>query len=116
MKAVLKRYQHAPGAEIVSGDLTVDPARRSVKVNGKELELTTLEYELIHLFVRNPGRKFTRDELLSRLRGEEIEAFGRAIDNLVSRVRQKLKKLTDTDCIRTVWGTGYMYVEAGKAK
>jgi len=111
IKSILRRSGRLAGDLIISGKFTVDSQKRLIKVCGDELDLTTSEYELLALFIQNPGRKFTRDELLSQLRGEEIEAFGRAIDNLVNRVRRKLEMSGASESIRTVWGTGYMYVE-----
>ncbi len=116
IKAILKRAGQRPDEVIVSGEIVLDPVRRSFKVKNEELELTTSEYDLLHAFVTNPGRRFTRDELLSQLRGEDIEAFGRSIDNLVSRLRKKLNKYLGEECIQTVWGTGYRYVELPAAK
>ena len=60
IKAILKRSGRAPNEKIISGDIVVDPTARSVKVSGSDLELTSMEYDLLHLFVSNPGRKFTR--------------------------------------------------------
>lgn len=111
MKAILKRSGQRPDEQIISGEIVIDPARRTAKVAGHLLEMTTSEYDLLFAFVTNPGRRFTRDDLLSQLRGEDIEAFGRSVDNLVSRLRKKLAKHLKGECIQTIWGTGYMYVE-----
>ncbi len=111
IKAILKRAGRAPEDKISSGDIVIDPTSRAVIVAGKAVEFTSMEYDLLYLFASNPGRKFTRDELLSLLHDTEIEAFGRAIDNLVARVRKKIEKHSKQESIRTIWGTGYMFVE-----
>ena len=56
----------------------------------KLLELTTMEYQLLALFAVNPGKTYTRDEILNELRGIDAQLFSRSVDILVSRLRQKL--------------------------
>ena len=91
--------------------LEVDVSRREVKMDGKPLELTTMEYELLILFMQFPNKTFTRDELMNRLRGIDAELFSRAVDTLVSRLRNKLKDTSKTPrFIKTIWGRGYTFV------
>ncbi len=91
--------------------LEVDVSRREVKLDRKVLELTTMEYELLILFMQYPNKTFTRDELMNRLRGIDAELFSRAVDTLVSRLRQKLGDTSKTPrFIKTVWGRGYTFV------
>ncbi|MDH5377093.1 MAG: response regulator transcription factor [Gammaproteobacteria bacterium] len=89
------------------GDLIVDLQLREARLNNQILDLSTMEYGLVELFTSNPGKMFTRDEILNALKGIDAELFTRSVDVLVSRVRQKLKPL---DCIKTVRGTGYVFV------
>ena len=89
----------------------VEVSRREVKLDGDVLDLTTMEYELLILFMRFPNKTFTRDELMNRLRGIDAELFSRAVDTLVSRLRHKLKDTSKTPrFIKTVWGGGYTFV------
>lgn len=91
--------------------LKVDLERRSVELDAKPLDLTTMEYQLLALFVQNPGRTYTRDEILNELRGIDAQLFSRSVDILVSRLRQKLGDTSkQTRFIKTVWGTGYAFV------
>ncbi|MDP2283954.1 MAG: response regulator transcription factor, partial [Pseudohongiella sp.] len=91
--------------------LDVDTARRTVHLDGKLVELTTMEYELLVLFIQSPNKTFTRDELMNRLRGIDAELFSRAVDTLVSRLRHKLDDTSKTPrFIKTVWGRGYTFV------
>ncbi len=91
--------------------LEVDVSRRQVKMDGKLLELTTMEYELLILFMQFPNKTFSRDELMNRLRGIDAELFSRAVDTLVSRLRNKLKDTSKTPrFIKTIWGRGYTFV------
>ena len=94
-------------------DLDINLERRTVELEGSPLELTTMEYQLLVLFASNPGRTYTRDEILNELRGIDAQLFSRSVDILVSRLRQKLQDTTrHPRFIRTVWGTGYTFVGA----
>ena len=84
--------------------LTLDPVRRSVTCLGREVELTGTEFELLMLLAREPGRVFSRDDILNQLRGHEADLFTRAVDIVVSRLRKKLEPL---DCIKTLRNAGY---------
>jgi DNA-binding response OmpR family regulator len=98
-------------------DLTVDTERRTVELDGESVELTTMEYQLLALFAANPGRTYSRDEILNELRGIDAQLFSRSVDILVSRLRQKLRDTSRKPrFIKTVWGTGYAFVaeEAGE--
>ncbi len=91
--------------------LDVDAPRREVKLDGEVIDLTTMEYELLILFMRYPNKTFTRDELMNRLRGINAELFSRAVDTLVSRLRHKLDDTSKTPrYIKTIWGRGYTFV------
>ncbi len=91
--------------------LEVDTVRRLVRLDEEIVELTTMEYELLLLFMQSPNKTFTRDELMNRLRGIDAELFSRAVDTLVSRLRHKLKDTSKTPrFIKTVWGRGYTFV------
>jgi OmpR family response regulator RpaB len=94
-------------------DLEINLERRTVDLEGGTLDLTTMEYQLLVLFASNPGRTYTRDEILNELRGIDAQLFSRSVDILVSRLRQKLKDTTrQPRFIKTVWGTGYTFVGA----
>ncbi|MBU4518777.1 MAG: response regulator transcription factor [Gammaproteobacteria bacterium] len=84
--------------------LTLDPARRSVVREGQDIELTGTEFELLLLLAREPGKVFSRDDILNQLRGHEAELYTRAVDIVVSRLRKKLEPL---DCIKTLRNAGY---------
>jgi len=115
---ILRRTGDDPVAtrEVAPVDgLEIDVTRREAKLDGELLELTTMEYELLLLFMRSPNKTFTRDELMNRLRGIDAELFSRAVDTLVSRLRHKLKDTSKTPrFIKTVWGRGYTFVGTDK--
>ena len=88
--------------------LELDLTQRQVQVQGKPVELTSMEYQLLELLARNAGKNFSRDEILNQLKGVDAEEiFTRSVDILISRLRQKLKP---TQYIKTVWGSGYCFV------
>ncbi|MEW8028234.1 MAG: response regulator transcription factor [Candidatus Thiodiazotropha sp.] len=106
---ILKRSRSQPNAEqeIVLGTLRLDLVRQDAFIEGRSLNLTTLEYRLLALLAQHPGRAYSRDEILTAVKGIEADLYTRSVDILVSRLRQKLKPL---DYIKTVWGTGYRLV------
>jgi two-component system phosphate regulon response regulator OmpR len=121
VKSVLRRATGA-GAAVVSGGprvrmgrvvldlekrVLVDPA------NGSEEALTASEFDLLKLFAENPNRPLQRDWLLESAAHREMEAFDRAIDLRVTRLRRKIEvDPSHPDAIRTVRGVGYMFVSA----
>ena len=88
-------------------DLVIDRERQRVEVQGEPIQLSHMEYRLIEVLAGRPGHPFSRNEILNALRGIDAELYTRAVDVLVSRVRQKLKP---TDYIKTVRGAGYSFV------
>lgn len=98
------------GALVFDG-LVVDPVTRSVQRQGERLDLTSTEFDLLQLLAREPGKVFSRDDILNHLRGNDADLYTRAVDLLVSRLRKKLEPL---DCIKTLRNAGYA-LALGKA-
>ena len=96
-----------PSAVYELGELRVDTARKSLTRDGEEIAITATEYELLSLLLRNQDRVLSRDEIMRALRGIDADIYSRAIDVLVSRLRQKLQR---PELIRTVRGQGYQLV------
>ena len=89
------------------GGLDVDLDRRTVQRGAETLELTSTEFELLVMLAQSPGKVFSRDDILERLRGQSAEDIHtRAVDILVSRLRRKLEPL---DCIKTLRNAGYTF-------
>ena len=84
--------------------LVVDWTTRSAVRQGEVLELTSTEFDLLHLLASHPGKVFSRDDILNQLRGHDAELYTRAVDIVVSRLRKKLEPL---ECIKTVRNAGY---------
>jgi DNA-binding response OmpR family regulator len=93
---------------IVIGPLRIEPGSHSVTLDGAIIGLTPKEFDLLYLFVANPGRAFHREFLIERIWGGEFEGFDRAVDNHIRRLRQKLGEFGDK--ITTIWGVGYRFI------
>ena len=92
----------------------VDQQRLEVSLNGNVLDLTTKEFELMDLFIKNPGIIFTRDEIIKEIKGIDAHLFSRSIDILISRLRHKIEDdPKEPKLIKTIWGKGYMFVAVG---
>jgi DNA-binding response OmpR family regulator len=92
---------------VMVGGLRVDPDSHTAVLDGETLKLTPKEFQLLHLFVSNPGRAFSREFLLERVWETQFEGYDRAVDTHITRLRRKLGPLGDS--ISTVWGVGYRF-------
>ncbi len=112
IQAVLRRGASTDGeGSLRIGTLDVSWATRSAQREGHDLELTTAEFELLGLLVRNCGRVLTRDRIMDETRGIDWAVYDRSIDVLISRLRQKLRDDPKRpSLIRTVRGTGYVFI------
>ncbi len=97
----------------VEKGLLVDVSMRRVRVDGRAVELTPKEFDLLALFAQNPGRPFSRDDLLDRIWKNDYEVTDRTIDTHVQRLRKKLG--SESGVIQTVWGVGYRFEESRAA-
>ena len=116
VKAILRRkermQQTAVQAPVVRGGLSVDPARRTVSVDGEDVALTPLEFEILYALARDPGVVLSRDQLMDRVWGYRDFAGGRVVDSHVARIRRKLgEDGAEPRFIRTVHGVGYAFRE-----
>jgi two-component system, OmpR family, alkaline phosphatase synthesis response regulator PhoP len=99
--------EHA-GPPVQLRNVMLDPARRRVTVDGKAIELTSLEFDLLYLLASSPGIVFSRRSLLSRVWKDDTFVTERSVDTLVKRLRRKIEvDAADPQLILTVWGTGY---------
>jgi two-component system phosphate regulon response regulator OmpR len=114
MQTVLRRSQ-APLAEkahhLRAGDLEVDMHTRNATLNGRPLDLTTMEFEILALLIAHSGQVLNRDDIINTIRGIDWDAFNRSIDVTVSRLRTKLNDdPKQPRFIKTVWGRGYQFI------
>jgi two-component system phosphate regulon response regulator OmpR len=119
MRAVLRRPHGLGDAEtredkiIRIGGMSLNTAKQALFVEGKEVELSSTEYKILEALMKHPNVVMTRDQLMTLARGRDFMAFDRSIDVHISKLRAKLKPFPKYDrSIKTVWGTGYMFVEA----
>lgn len=116
IKALFRRQQ-AMGQAQASGTisahgLTLDPLSRSVRLHGKEVDLTPREFELLWFFARHPGEVFSRLALLEQVWGYQHEGYEHTVNTHINRLRIKIEKdAAEPEIIRTVWGKGYKFAE-----
>ena len=114
VRAVLRRAEAtaAPADVIRAGDVTLDRPRMQAAVKGRAIELTRTEFALLATLARQPGRVFTRAQLLDAIRGEDAEPFDRAVDAHVKNLRRKLEPdPKNPRYVVTVHGVGYKLAE-----
>jgi DNA-binding response OmpR family regulator len=107
-EAIAESIADSPPAEpqvVQVGPIAVNLEGRSAFLHDVEIDLTPKEFDLISLFVQNPGRAFSRDYLLERVWGDDVFVNDRTVDTNVQRLRKKLGD--EAEMIKTVWGVGY---------
>ncbi len=115
--ALQRRRQRTAEADahpspINAGDLTVDPGRRQARLEGREIDLTANEFDLLYLLASNRGLVFSREALMQRVWGNDTHITERSVDTLVKRVRRKIEdEGAEPKYILTVWGTGYKFAD-----
>ena len=115
VRAVLRRTRTAArGDEIVrAGDVEIDTAKMRVNVGGTQVDLTPTEFQLLATLAREPGRVFTRSQLLDAVHGVAIESYERAIDAHVKNIRRKIEPTPGSPrYVVTVHGVGYRFADA----
>ena len=119
LRAVTRRAsingRPSPSDEIViAGDVEINVATRAARQAANLLELTSLEFDLLHCLVRSAGRVLNRDQILDEIAGREYEVFDRSIDVHISSLRRKLgDDFKSPRYIRTIRSVGYMFVAQG---
>jgi DNA-binding response OmpR family regulator len=113
VRAVLRRFQSSEQRDTLSiGGLGIDVPRMHVSVNGTAKDLTATEFQLLTAMARQPGRVFTRGQLLDAIHGEAFAAYERAIDAHVKNIRRKLEPDPRAPrYLHTVFGVGYRFGE-----
>ena len=115
VRAVFRRIDIGPGqSDVIRAlDVTLDVPRLQARVGRRSLDLTSTEFELLATLMRQPGRVFTRSQLLDALRGVETESFDRAIDAHVKNLRRKIESdPRNPRYVLTVYGVGYKFADA----
>ena len=114
VRVVLRRLESASiGADIIrTADLTLDLPRLKVTIGDRAIEVTPTEFELLATLARQPGRIFTRAQLLDAVHGVAFESYERAIDAHIKNIRRKIEpNPREPHYILTVYGVGYKFTE-----
>lgn len=92
------------------GDLIVDFVKRKVLLKNNELDLTVKEFDLLSLFIKNPGRTYSRTDLLERIWGYQFEGYEHTVNTHINRLRNKIEEdASNPIYLKTVWGIGYKF-------
>jgi two-component system response regulator CpxR len=119
IRAVMRRTKPNKGSEAVPevllvGDVELDPATRTVLRAGTPVDLTSVEFNLLEVLLREAGRVVTRERLVNAVLSRKFMPFDRSIDMHVSKVRRKLGDSEESgDHIKTIRGVGYMFARPG---
>jgi DNA-binding response OmpR family regulator len=102
------RSPSAAVSPVVHGHIDIDPARRRVRVGGREVDLTFNEFELLYVLLASPGIVFSRETLLAKVWKDTTFVTVRSVDSLVKRLRKKIERdPSSPEVILTLWGAGY---------
>ncbi len=121
IRAVLRRSATPDAGEpdhrsdhlVEAGGLVLDKAKRVVRREKEEVALSSTEFEILRVLMEHPNRTLSRDQLMNMARGRDFMAFDRSIDVHISKLRGKVESdPRNPERIKTVWGTGYMFVDA----
>jgi DNA-binding response OmpR family regulator len=114
VRAVLRRSTGETSSILEVGSIRLDHEQRQVRVAGELIELTAMEFDLLSLLMAQPGRVYTRLELLKAVRGDAYGGFERSVDSHIKRLRQKIEPdLHEPSLILTVFGVGYKLAKEG---
>ncbi len=115
VQAILRRYNDPYNANnlyvlMTCPDLVIDPQFRSVEIKGLQLELTKKEFEILYLLAKHPGQVFSKEQIYTKVWGNEFIANENSVMCHIWRIRVKFKEHGENvDYIKTVWGVGYCF-------
>ncbi|MFI3201073.1 MAG: response regulator transcription factor [Eubacteriales bacterium] len=115
MKAIMRRTitkkpRQSSDTLIEHGDIKIDSENHRVFILGVEINLTVKEHDLLGVLVKNPGKVYGRDQLLTLVWGEDYPGDGRTVDVHIRRLREKIEENPgDPKYVMTKWGVGYYY-------
>jgi DNA-binding response OmpR family regulator len=123
IKAILRRLDLQSEEDLTDGkilefdDLILDTRKRKVTLDGEFIELTSKEYDLLKLFFLNPGKAYSREELLNTVWGYSYEGYSHTVNSHINRLRSKIEdEPSNPHYIRTVWGVGYRFADNEESK
>jgi len=118
VKAILRRSEifsqniSLEDKVIEYGDLLIDPAKRKALLKGSKLDLTPKEFDLLFLFVCNPGKSYSREALLQKIWGQEFKGYEHTVNSHINRLQAKIEPdISQPLYILTTWGVGYRFTD-----
>jgi len=98
--------------KVAIGNLSIEPEKRKVTLDGEVISVTPKEFELLYLFACNPGKAFSRDDLLEQVWGYQFDGYDHTVNSHINRLRNKIEDdPSEPTYLKTVWGVGYRFVE-----
>ncbi|MBE9554405.1 MAG: response regulator transcription factor [Proteobacteria bacterium] len=98
------------GAQVTAGAMAIDPETRNVSIGGEPMELTAREFDLLMQFARNPGRVYSRQQLLDLVWGYGHDGYEHTVNSHINRLRAKIENdPSNPEYVLTVWGVGYKF-------
>jgi two-component system, OmpR family, alkaline phosphatase synthesis response regulator PhoP len=117
VRALLRRNEPVgpPRLKIHRGEIVIDPTAHSVSVAGRAVELSALEFRLLHYLASHPGMVFSRDQLLDSVWGNDRTVTPRSVDVYIRRIREKVEPAPqDPAYVQTIHGVGYRFATSGE--
>jgi phosphate regulon transcriptional regulator PhoB len=117
VRALLRRHENAssPRTKVQRGEIVIDPAAHSVSVAGRAIDLSALEFRLLHYMASHPGMVFSRDQLLDSVWGNDRTVTPRSVDVYIRRIREKIElRPQDPAYVQTIHGVGYRFATSGE--
>jgi two-component system alkaline phosphatase synthesis response regulator PhoP len=118
VKAILRRSEISSQnispeyQSIEYGDLFIDRTKRKALLKGSKLDLTPKEFDLLYLFVCNPGKSYSREALLQKVWGQEFRGYEHTVNSHINRLRAKIEPdISQPAYILTTWGVGYRFTD-----
>ena len=118
IRAILRRSSRttATCSSVTVGDVELDPAAREVRIDGTQIDLTSVEFALLETLLRDAGHVVTREQLTETVLGRKLGPFDRVIDVHISNLRKKLGRAHGEERIKAVRGSGYVFVVRSEAR
>lgn len=118
IRAILRRTSRTAltGSSFTVGDVQLDPAAREVRMDGMQIDLTSVEFTLLETLLRDASHVVTREQLTETVLGRKLGPFDRVIDVHISNLRKKLGRAQGEERIKAVRGSGYVFVVRSEAK
>ena len=110
LEALGRKEGGEDAARVTAGAMSIDPDKRTVVIGGEEVELTAREFDLLLQFAQNPGRVYSRQQLLDLVWGYGHDGYEHTVNSHINRLRAKIERdPSNPEYVLTVWGVGYKF-------